>query len=109
MTIFQLENFQNMDMGTLLENLKFLGTVYDFRVLFLGFMLLFMIDMVLKVWSMWRAARMQKKIWFVTLLIVNSMSVLPLIFLSLTKKEYQSLQQGTVEPPPPAQNPTNQV
>ena len=109
MTSLQLENFQNMDVSTLLENLKFLGTVYDFRVLFLGFMLLFMIDTVLKVWSMWRAARLQKKLWFIALLFVNSMGILPLIFLSLTKKEYQSLSHEAVESPSPPQNPADQA
>ena len=109
MTALELENFQNMDVSTLLANLEFLGTVYDFRVLFLGFMLLFMIDMVLKVWSMWRAARLQKKVWFIALLFVNSMGILPLIFLSLTKKEYQLLQNGAVESPSPPQNPADQA
>lgn len=97
------------DLDVLMENLAFLGTVYDFRVLFLGFMLIVMIDMVLKVWSMWRAARLQKKVWFIALLVVNSMGILPLIFLSLTKKEYQSLKLREAESPSPPQNPADQA
>ena len=54
----------------------------------LMFVLVF-VDLVLKGWGMWRAARMGKKIWFVTLLIVNSLGIMPVIFLLLTKKEYK--------------------
>lgn len=47
-------------------------------------------DLALKGWGMWRAAKMNKTIWFIALLIVNSMGVLPIIFLLMTKKEYRN-------------------
>ncbi|HBH20441.1 MAG TPA: hypothetical protein DEB30_02925 [Candidatus Peribacter riflensis] len=48
------------------------------------------IDLVFKGWALWRAARMSKQWWFVALLIINSMGILPVIFLLLTNKEYTS-------------------
>ncbi len=54
---------------------------------------LMLIDVGLKGWGMWRAAKMGKNIWFIALLIVNSMGVLPIIFLVLTKDEYAKLKK----------------
>jgi len=50
--------------------------------------LLALVDLGLKGWGMWRAARMGKSYWFIALLIVNSMGILPTIFLLLTNEEY---------------------
>lgn len=47
------------------------------------------IDLALKGWGMWRAAKMNKNIWFIALLLVNSMGILPAIFLLITKREYE--------------------
>jgi len=91
-----LDTIQGMDVETLLENMSFLGTVYDFRVLMWGFGVLMMLDMVLKGWGMWRAAKMGKKMWFITLLLVNSIGIVPLFFLKLTNKEYKALQASGV-------------
>lgn len=59
---------------------------------FLGLIIpLVILDVALKGWGMWRAARMNKTVWFVALLLVNSMGILPAIFLLLTKDEYAKL------------------
>lgn len=54
---------------------------------------LVLLDVGLKGWAMWRAARMEKNIWFIALLIVNSLGILPAIFLLLTKEEYAKRKQ----------------
>lgn len=57
---------------------------------FMGLLLpLVFLDVTLKGWGMWRAARMSKNIWFIALLLVNSLGILPAIFLLLTKEEYE--------------------
>ena len=80
------------NMKILLENMEFASTVYNFKVLMFGFAFLVLLNLILKGWSMWRAARMGMKTWFVALLLVNSMGILPLFFLAMTKKRYQGLQ-----------------
>lgn len=56
---------------------------------FMGLLIpLVLLDLGLKGWGMWRAARMGKNVWFVALLVVNSLGILPAIFLLLTKDEY---------------------
>ncbi len=46
------------------------------------------VDIVLKGWGMWRAARLGKSVWFVVLLLVNFAGILPLVFLIMTNAEY---------------------
>ncbi len=50
-------------------------------------------DAAMKGWGMWRAARMGKNMWFIALLIVNSLGILPIIFLLVTKKEYAKIEK----------------
>lgn len=47
------------------------------------------LDLALRGWALWRAARMNKQVWFIVLLIVNSFGILPGIFLLLTNEEYR--------------------
>lgn len=59
---------------------------------FIGIIVVFaLIDVAMKGWAMWRAAKMNKLNWFIFLLIINSMGVLPLIFILLTRDEYAKL------------------
>lgn len=51
------------------------------------------LDMALKGWGMWRAAKMNKNGWFIALLVVNSLGLLPAIFLLLTKDEYEKFKK----------------
>ncbi len=48
-------------------------------------------DLVLKGFGMWRAARMGMKSWFIALLLINSLCILPTIFLVMTNEEYEKL------------------
>ncbi len=58
-----------------------------FGILFL----LVLLEIVLKGFALWRAARLEKLPWFIALLLVNSAGILPGIFLLLTKDEYEKL------------------
>lgn len=42
-------------------------------------------DLVLKGFALWKAARKEQNIWFIVLLVVNSLGILPLIYLFLVK------------------------
>lgn len=52
---------------------------------------LVIIEVILKGYALWRAARLQKLPWFIALLLINSAGILPAIFLVLTKDEYEKL------------------
>lgn len=49
------------------------------------FYLLIIADLVLRGITLYRSARKDQKGWFVALLIVNSMGILPLVYLLLNK------------------------
>jgi len=70
------------------QNSDFVMGAYNMSALMGGMFLLVLIDTGLKGWGMWRAARMEKKSWFIALLIVQSMGILPIIFLLITREEY---------------------
>lgn len=56
----------------------------------MGFLLIVaIVDVVFRGFAMWRAARMEKKSWFIALLVINSMAILPIIFLLMTNQEYK--------------------
>lgn len=74
------------------QTLDILGSTYNFGSLLSLFVLLALADLVLKGWSMWRAARMEKKYWFIALLVLNTAGILPITFLLMTKKQYKALQ-----------------
>ena len=40
-----------------------------------------LIDLILKGYALWRAGRNNQPYWFVSLLVVNSVGILPLIFI----------------------------
>lgn len=48
---------------------------------------LVIIDVILKGISLWRSARSSQKVWFVALLIVNSVGILPAIYLLFFDKK----------------------
>jgi hypothetical protein len=55
----------------------------------MGFVIVLVaLDIGLKGWAMWRAARLGRQGWFIALLIINSVGILPAIFLLITKEEY---------------------
>lgn len=44
------------------------------------------LDVVLKGFALWKSAQRKQKVWFVCLLLVNSLGILPTIYLLLNKK-----------------------
>jgi len=48
---------------------------------------LVVLDLILKGISLWRAARYNQKGWFIALLVVNSVGILPVIYLLFFEKK----------------------
>lgn len=82
---------------TLSENSSFLTQAYggNFQPLFLVLAILATVDLILKGFALWRAARMKMMWWFIALLIVNSLGILPVIFLLFTNSQYSKLGKET--------------
>lgn len=57
--------------------------------------LLFLVDIVLRAVSLWRAARANQILWFIALLLFNTMSILPIVYLVFFSQEplYQTWQK----------------
>ena len=55
---------------------------------------LVILDLVLKGFALWRAARRDEKWWFVALLLVNSVGILPGIYLLTHKEEAKKTKKG---------------
>ncbi len=51
------------------------------------FILLGILDVILRGIGMWRAARANQRNWFIALLIVNSVGILPAIYLKFFQKK----------------------
>ena len=58
--------------------------------LYKWFLLFLVIDLVLRGFALWRSARQEHKWWFIALLVINSLGILPGIYL-LTHRESQKL------------------
>ncbi len=72
-----------------MQNQGYFASVYNIKALMGGIVLIAIVDIVLKGWALWRAARMEKKQWFIALLVINSAGILPAIFLFMTNEEYK--------------------
>ncbi len=55
--------------------------------IFTVILILVLIDLILKGFALWRAARLKHTAWFIAILIINSVGVLPLIYLLMVRKE----------------------
>lgn len=64
--------------------------------------LLFLVDIVLRAVSLWRAARANQILWFLALLLFNTMSILPIIYLVFFAQEplYQTWQKQSGQKSP---------
>ncbi len=49
-------------------------------------------ELTLKGWALWRAARLGRNVCFIAILVINTIGILPLLFLLATSKEYEMLQ-----------------
>lgn len=76
-------------MHVLQQNQPFLMDAYGMNAMFGVFAVLFLGVMALKGWALWRAARLGKQWWFIGLLVINTLGILPVIFLLMTNDEYQ--------------------
>lgn len=47
-------------------------------------------DLFFRGWAMWRAARNSQKVWFVFLLIMNTLGILPIIYLKFFQKKNEN-------------------
>lgn len=63
-------------------NNYFSGISYGTFGLLVPFMVL---DLILRGFALWKSARKSQNIWFIALLVVNSMGILPIIYLVLNR------------------------
>lgn len=56
-----------------------------------GFMLpLVLLELVLKGFALWKSARKEQTVWFIALLLVNSVGILPAIYLILNRDQSEA-------------------
>ena len=48
------------------------------------------LDLILRGFALWRSARKDQNVWFFALLVVNSMGILPLIYLVLNRDQKET-------------------
>lgn len=64
---------------------------------------LLLLATVLKAFALWHAARSNQTVWFVVLLVLNTLGILELVYLAAFRKDKQSYvaPQPAVAPPAP--------
>jgi len=56
-----------------------------------GYMIPFVLfELILKGLALWKSARKNQNVWFIALLVVNSMGILPLIYLVLNRDQKEA-------------------
>lgn len=48
------------------------------------------LDLILRGFALWKSARKNQNVWFIALLVVNSMGILPLIYLVLNRDQKEA-------------------
>ena len=51
------------------------------------FVTLILVDLLLRGLALYKSARLKQKVWFIVLIIVNTIGILPAIYLLLNKKK----------------------
>ena len=51
---------------------------------------LMIFDLILRGFALWRSARKGQNVWFIALLVVNSLGILPLIYLVLNRDQKEA-------------------
>ncbi len=85
-----------MDLTNVSSNMQFIGQVYNLEILAMlipFLMALLLWELVWKGFALWRAARLGMTPWFITMLVVNSVGILPITFLLMTRKKYRDFQR----------------
>jgi len=81
------QEYAGKSLEYLLQNNPQFRTVFNMVMMFLIIVvLLSIVDIVLRGFAMWRASKNNSKKWFWILLVVNSLCILPLIYLFITRK-----------------------
>lgn len=80
----QMEN----SMAMLIQEFPILYKVASY--FFIIFPIIIIIDLILKGFAMWRSSKKNQKIWFWVLLLLNTMGVLPLIYLIIYRDKKKS-------------------
>lgn len=65
-----------------------------FPILGILLVVLFVLDLILRAIALWRSARNGQLFWFIALLFLNTMSVLPIIYLLIFAKDLLSSQKS---------------
>lgn len=74
-------------MNTSLPDLQTL--LDDYSLLLAGILFLVLVDAVLKLIALWQSARRKQIIWFIFLAMINSLGILPAIYLILNRNKTQ--------------------
>lgn len=53
------------------------------------------LDLILRGFALWKSAKKDQNIWFIALLVVNSMGILPLIYLVLNRDQKTTSKKGS--------------
>jgi hypothetical protein len=61
----------------------------DYSLLLAGILFLVVVDAVLKLIALWQSARRKQIIWFIFLALINSLGILPAIYLILNRNKTQ--------------------
>lgn len=64
-----------------LDNLLTSNLTHNIAITFIIFVILFTISIILKGYSMWYSARNNQKWWFISLLTINTLGILEIIYL----------------------------
>lgn len=83
-----------------IESLPFLSAVPPFALLTV-FIFLTIWTTVIKAFALWHAARNKQPIWFVALLILNTLGILELVYLFGFRKDKQGYVAPAVAPSAP--------
>ena len=87
-TTYNPEDFQQFQeqFNFTQEDIKRLGKIVQIiSSLIIAIIVLSIIELILKGFAMWRAAKKDSKVWFWLILIFNTLGILPLIYLLVTK------------------------
>ncbi len=72
-----------------------INIVYEYRTVFLLIFLLW--ELVWKTQALWVAAQQRQKVWFVCILIFNTIGILPIVYLFIIKHQKKNIIQNGIQ------------